>query len=133
MDFETYSERLKGFVQSAQSLALRENHQRWLPEHLLKVFIDDDEGLCARLIEDAGGDAKAVATALEAALERQPRIEGTGAGPALCGARDGQGAGDGARACGKGAGPFRHRRAHVAGARHGAGRRHGENSLLGRP
>ena len=80
MDFETYSERLKGFVQSAQSLALRENHQRWLPEHLLKVLIDDEEGLCARLIEDAGGDAKAVATAVELALERQPRIEGAGAG-----------------------------------------------------
>ncbi len=80
MDFENYSERLRGFVQAAQSLAVRENHQRWLPEHLLKVLVDDDEGLCARLIEDAGGDAKAVSTAVELALERQPRIEGSGAG-----------------------------------------------------
>ena len=48
MDFENYSERARGFVQSAQSLAFRESHQRWLPEHLLKVLIDDEEGLCAR-------------------------------------------------------------------------------------
>ncbi len=80
MDFENYSERARGFVQSAQSLAFRESHQRWLPEHLLKVLIDDEEGLCARLIDAAGGDSKAVAAAVEASLETQPRVEGAGAG-----------------------------------------------------
>ena len=80
MDFENYTERLRGFVQAAQSLAFRENHQHLLPEHLLKVLIDDEEGLCARLIEAAGGDARAVAAAVEKALEAQPRVEGAGAG-----------------------------------------------------
>ena len=80
MDLENYSERLRGFVQSAQSLALREGHQRLLPEHLLKVLIDDEEGLCARLVEAAGGDAKAVSDAVGGALARQPRIDGSGAG-----------------------------------------------------
>ncbi|MCX8099931.1 MAG: AAA family ATPase, partial [Geminicoccaceae bacterium] len=80
MDFEKYTERAKGFVQSAQGLALREGHQRFLPEHLLKVLLDDEEGLCAGLIGSAGGDARAVKTALEAALRRLPKVEGAGAG-----------------------------------------------------
>ena len=80
MDVENYSERLRGFVQSAQSLALREGHQRFLPEHLLKVLVDDEEGLAAGLISTAGGDAKAVASAVQASLDRQPKIEGSGAG-----------------------------------------------------
>ncbi len=50
MDFEKYTERSKGFVQAAQMLALREGHQRFLPEHLLKVLLDDKEGLAANLI-----------------------------------------------------------------------------------
>jgi len=80
MDVENYSERLRGFVQSAQSLALREGHQRFLPEHLLKVLVDDEEGLAAGLISTAGGDAIAVASAVQASLDRQPKIEGSGAG-----------------------------------------------------
>ena len=46
MDFEKFTDRTKGFIQSAQSLALREGHQRFAPEHILKVLLDDDEGLC---------------------------------------------------------------------------------------
>ena len=80
MEFENYSERLRGFVQSAQSLALREGHQRLTPEHLLKVLIDDEEGLAARLVDRAGGDAKAISQAVHKALEQQPRVEGSGAG-----------------------------------------------------
>ncbi|MGI9413170.1 MAG: Clp protease N-terminal domain-containing protein, partial [Hyphomicrobiales bacterium] len=80
MEFENYSERLRGFVQSAQSLALREGHQRLTPEHLLKVLVDDEEGLAARLIGRAEGDVKAVAQAVQSALEAQPRVEGSGAG-----------------------------------------------------
>ena len=56
MDFEKFTERARGFVQSAQSLALREGHQRFTPEHLLKVLLDDEEGLAAGLIKTAGGD-----------------------------------------------------------------------------
>jgi len=51
MDFEKYTDRARGFVQSAQSLALREGHQQFAPEHLLKVLLDDPEGLAAGLID----------------------------------------------------------------------------------
>ena len=55
MDFEKFTERSRGFVQSAQGLALRSGHQRFTPEHLLKILLDDDEGLAANLIRSAGG------------------------------------------------------------------------------
>ena len=58
MDFEKYTERSRGFVQSAQSLALREGHQRFSPEHLLKVLLDDEEGLASGLITASGGDSR---------------------------------------------------------------------------
>jgi ATP-dependent Clp protease ATP-binding subunit ClpB len=80
MDFEKYTDRAKGFIQSAQGLALREGHQRFLPEHLLKVLLDDEEGLAANLIAAAGGDAKAAHQATEALLRKQPKVEGSGAG-----------------------------------------------------
>jgi ATP-dependent Clp protease ATP-binding subunit ClpB len=80
MEFEKYTERSKGFVQSAQGLALRSGHQRLTPEHLLKVLLDDKEGLCANLIRAAGGDPQTVAGAVEAELAKQPRVEGSGAG-----------------------------------------------------
>ncbi|HVH76446.1 MAG TPA: ATP-dependent chaperone ClpB [Stellaceae bacterium] len=80
MDFEKYTERSKGFVQSAQGLALRSGHQRFTPEHLLKVLLDDKEGLCANLIRSAGGDSQVVAASNEAALAKIPRVEGGGAG-----------------------------------------------------
>ena len=57
MDIEKFTERARGFIQSAQSLALRESNQQFAPEHLLKVLIDDEEGLAARLIAAAGGNA----------------------------------------------------------------------------
>ncbi len=80
MDFEKYTERARGFVQSAQSLALRENHQRFSPEHVLKVLIDDAEGLAAGLIEQAGGDVATVVQSNELGLSRIPKVEGSGAG-----------------------------------------------------
>jgi ATP-dependent Clp protease ATP-binding subunit ClpB len=80
MEFEKYTERSKGFVQSAQGLALRSGHQRLTPEHLLKILLDDKEGLSANLIRAAGGDPQAVSSAVEAELGRQPRVEGGGAG-----------------------------------------------------
>jgi ATP-dependent Clp protease ATP-binding subunit ClpB len=80
MDFETYSERSRGFIQAAQALALREGHQRLSPEHLLKVLLDDKEGLAANLIRAAGGDAAAALAALEAELAKLPKVAGSGAG-----------------------------------------------------
>ena len=80
MDFQKYTERSQGFIQSAQSLALREGHQRFTPEHVLKVLLDDEEGLASGLIKAAGGDARAALTQTEAALAKMPKVSGTGAG-----------------------------------------------------
>ena len=80
MNFETYTERSKGFIQSAQDLALRSGHQRFMPEHLLKALLDDDEGLCANLIGRAGGDAGKTRNGVETALARFAKVEGSGAG-----------------------------------------------------
>src|SRR5438105_4887365 len=80
MDFEKYTDRARGFVQSAQSLALREGHQQFTPEHLLKVLLDDPEGLASGLIDRAGGRSREALTAVEAALAKLPRVSGSGAG-----------------------------------------------------
>ena len=80
MDLEKYTERSKGFVQSAQGMALRSGHQRLTPEHLAKVLLEDKEGLCANLIKAAGGDPKIVLAQVEAELNKQPKVEGSGAG-----------------------------------------------------
>jgi len=80
MDFEKYTERSRGFIQAAQSLALRADHQFLKPEHLLKVLLDDEEGLAASLISAAGGDAAIVRKALEEALAKLAKVEGSGAG-----------------------------------------------------
>ena len=76
MDIEKYTDRMKGFIQSAQTGALSQGHQQFIPEHVLKVLLDDSEGLCAGLIEKAGGDIKAVRQSLNKALERQPSVSG---------------------------------------------------------
>jgi len=80
MDIERYTDRARGFIQSAQSLALRESHQRLLPEHLLKVLLDDREGLAANLITAAGGDSRRALADTEAALAKVPHVDGSGAG-----------------------------------------------------
>ncbi len=80
MDFEKYTDRSRGFIQSAQSLAQREGHQQFSTEHLLKVLLDDPEGLAAGLIDRAGGNSRAALTATEAALAKRPKISGGGAG-----------------------------------------------------
>ena len=76
MDIEKFTERARGFIQSAQSLALREGNQQFVPEHLLKVLIDDEEGLAARLINASGGNDKSVRTGIEAALKKLPKVQG---------------------------------------------------------
>ncbi|GGO08816.1 chaperone protein ClpB [Iodidimonas muriae] len=80
MDMEHYTDRSRGFIQSAQGLALRSNHQTFTPEHLLKVLLDDKEGLAANLIRAAGGKPEQALAATEAALEKLPKVEGAGAG-----------------------------------------------------
>ena len=80
MNLEKYTERARGFIQSAQSLALREGHQQFTPEHILKVLLDDEEGLCAGLIDKAGGRSKDALAQVELALGKLPKVQGSGAG-----------------------------------------------------
>ena len=80
MDFEKFTERSRGFVQSAQSLALREGHQQFTPEHLLKVLLDDPEGLAGGLIDRAGGRSRDALAATETALAKMPKVSGSGSG-----------------------------------------------------
>ncbi|WP_237477132.1 ATP-dependent chaperone ClpB [Lichenibacterium dinghuense] len=80
MNFEKFTERSRGFVQSAQSLAVREGHQQFTPEHVLKVLLDDNEGLAAGLIDRAGGRSRDAMQATEAALAKLPKVSGNGAG-----------------------------------------------------
>jgi ATP-dependent Clp protease ATP-binding subunit ClpB len=79
MNFEKFTERSRGFLQSAQGLAMRENHQRMTPEHLLKVLLDDAEGLAAGLINRAGGRAQEALAKTEDALSKLPKVSGSGA------------------------------------------------------
>jgi ATP-dependent Clp protease ATP-binding subunit ClpB len=80
MDFEKYTERARGFIQSAQSLALREGHQQFTPEHILKVLLDDPEGLAAGLIDRSGGNSRQALAAVDAALAAMPKVSGSGSG-----------------------------------------------------
>jgi ATP-dependent Clp protease ATP-binding subunit ClpB len=80
MDFEKYTERARGFIQSAQAYALREGHQRFMPEHILKALLDDEDGLAGNLIRAAGGRLDQVMSQLEQALAKMPKVEGGGAG-----------------------------------------------------
>ena len=80
MNFEKYTDRARGFVQSAQSMALREGHQQFAPEHLLKVLLDDPEGLAAGLINRSGGNSRQALQATEAVLAKIPKVSGAGAG-----------------------------------------------------
>jgi ATP-dependent Clp protease ATP-binding subunit ClpB len=80
MNFEKYTDRAKGFVQSAQSLALREGHQQFGTDHLLKVLLDDPEGLAAGLIQRAGGRPADALAAVERVLAKRPKVSGGGAG-----------------------------------------------------
>ena len=75
MNFEKYTDRARGFVQSAQSMALREGHQQFAPEHLLKVLLDDPEGLAAGLIDRSGGNSRQALAAVEAALTPNERSQ----------------------------------------------------------
>ena len=76
MDLNKFTERAKGFVQSAQTIAIRENHQRLVPEHLLKSLIDDDQGLAASLISNSKGNVNEIKILLNSILEKQVKVNG---------------------------------------------------------
>ena len=76
MDLSKFTERSRGFVQAAQTIAMREGHQRLVPEHVLKALMDDPEGLAANLITKSGGDAGRVLEAVDREIEKQPKVSG---------------------------------------------------------
>ena len=76
MNFEKFTERSRGFVQAAQTIAQREEHQRFMPEHLLKALLDDDQGLVANLIKRAGGAPNVVIAEVDAAVAKLPKVSG---------------------------------------------------------
>src|SRR5210317_308255 len=76
MDLNKFTERARGFIQTAQTIAIRDNHQRVMPEHILKSLMDDDQGLASNLITRSGGDAAAVRAALAQALAKLPTVQG---------------------------------------------------------
>ena len=80
MNFDKYTERARGFIQSAQSLAIRDGNQQFTPDHLLKVLLDDPEGLVSGLIDKAGGDSREALRQVDAALAKLPKVQGAGAG-----------------------------------------------------
>ncbi|MCC6008316.1 MAG: ATP-dependent chaperone ClpB [Rhodobacteraceae bacterium] len=78
MNFEKFTERSRGFLQAAQTIAVREGHQRVTPEHLLKALMDDPEGMSANLAARAGGQPEQVRQAVDLAVARQPKVSGGG-------------------------------------------------------
>src|ERR1700694_702662 len=80
MNIEKYTERARGFIQTAQSLAMRDGHQQFSPLHMLKVLLDDGEGLAGGLIDRAGGNSRAILKATEEALGKMPKVSGSGFG-----------------------------------------------------
>jgi ATP-dependent Clp protease ATP-binding subunit ClpB len=80
MNIEKYTDRARGFIQSAQSLALREGHQQFTPDHVLKVLLDDPEGLAAGLIDRTGGNSRQALQGVEDALGKMPKVSGSGSG-----------------------------------------------------
>ncbi len=80
MDIEKLTERSRGFLQAAQTIAIREFHQRMTPEHLAKALLDDEEGAASGLIRAAGGDPVRAKMAIDAEIGRLPKVQGGGAG-----------------------------------------------------
>jgi ATP-dependent Clp protease ATP-binding subunit ClpB len=78
MQFENYTDRARGLIQAAQTIALRDNHQQFTPEHVLKALLDDQEGLAANLIRAAGGKSEVALQLTDEALSKLPQVEGGG-------------------------------------------------------
>ncbi|KQP54909.1 ATP-dependent chaperone ClpB [Methylobacterium sp. Leaf108] len=81
MNAEMYTERARGFLQAAQTIALREGHPQFQPGHLLKALLDDPEGLCAGLIDRAGGQSRVALMQTEQWLAKQPQVSGNASQP----------------------------------------------------
>ncbi|WP_302480111.1 Clp protease N-terminal domain-containing protein, partial [Sphingomonas bacterium] len=79
MNLDIFTERARGFLQSAQTVAIRNNHQQIAPEHVLKALLEDEQGMAAGLIGAAGGDAKRATAEVDATLARLPAVTGSGA------------------------------------------------------
>jgi len=79
MNLEKFTDRAKGFLQSAQTVAIRMSHQRITPEHLLKALLEDSEGMAAGLIQRAGGDPRIAINNVDKALAKMPAVSGSGA------------------------------------------------------
>ncbi|WP_338447463.1 ATP-dependent chaperone ClpB [Pelagerythrobacter marensis] len=79
MNLEKFTDRAKGFLQSAQTIAIRMNHQRISPEHLLKALLEDNQGMAWQLIARAGGDPRLAVDEVDAALAKVPAVSGSGA------------------------------------------------------
>ena len=99
MNIEKYSERVRGFLQSAQTKALADGNPQFTPEHVLKVLLDDDQGMASSLIERAGGNAREARRANEAALDKLPKVSGGNGSlslsqPLARGVRHGRGGGE---------------------------------------
>ena len=76
MNLEKFTERSRGFLQAAQTIAMRESHQRLAPEHLLKALMDDEQGLASNLISAAGGSPARVLESVDLALSKMPKVTG---------------------------------------------------------
>src|SRR5689334_12772033 len=79
MDLEKLTDRARGFLQAAQTIAVREHHQRITPAHYLKALFDDEQGMAVGLVNAAGGDGAAARRAIDAAVAKQPAVTGSGA------------------------------------------------------
>ena len=79
MDLSKFTERSRGFIQAAQTIAMRESHQRLAPEHILKALMDDEQGLASNLIKRAGGAPERVVQALDLAIGKLPKVTGDAA------------------------------------------------------
>ena len=84
MHLDLFTDRAKGFLQSAQTVAIRNDNQRIAPEHLLKALLEDKEGMAAGLIARAGGNAAVATRAVDAAIAKQPKVSGAGANTPPC-------------------------------------------------
>src|SRR4028119_2519074 len=81
MKIERYTERAQGFLQAAQTIAMREGHPQFTPEHILKALLDDPEGMAAGLIDRAGGDARQARREVDAWMAKQPKVSGAASQP----------------------------------------------------
>ena len=79
MNLEKYTDRAKGFLQAAQTVAIRLNHQRITPEHILKALLEDEQGMASGLIRAAGGNPDLATSEVDTALSKLPSVTGSGA------------------------------------------------------